>query len=61
MEEADGAFLELQPAAKRLKLSDERAAPMPVGVNLIETADGKSCTHEVAWPPGGACMQLARG
>ncbi len=23
-------------------------------VNLIEV-DGKSCTHEVAWPPGERC------
>ena len=41
------------PAAKRLRLDGpgSRAAPMPVGSNLIEV-DGKTCTHEVAWPPG---------
>lgn len=42
------------PSAKRLKaakLGDDRVAAMPVGNNLIEV-DGKSCTHEVCWPPG---------
>jgi hypothetical protein len=41
--------------AKRARLAPERVAPMPSGANLIEV-DGKSCTHEVAWPPG-ACLQ----
>ncbi len=27
-----------------------RVAALPVGGNLVE-CDGKSCTHEVAWPP----------
>jgi hypothetical protein len=40
-----------EPPAKRARLESERAAPMPSGANLIEV-DGKSCTHEVAWPPG---------
>lgn len=26
-------------------------AALPVGSNLVE-CNGKSCTHEVAWPPG---------
>jgi ATP-dependent RNA helicase DOB1 len=43
------------PAAKKVKtdarLGDDRVAAMPVGSNLIEV-DGKSCTHEVCWPPG---------
>lgn len=48
------------PAAKKAKaeaavgqqrLGDDRVAAMPVGSNLIEV-DGKSCTHEVCWPPG---------
>ncbi|PRW05917.1 superkiller viralicidic activity 2-like 2 isoform B [Chlorella sorokiniana] len=46
-----------QPPAKRAKLGGNGAAShselaAPQGhVNLIEV-DGKSCTHEVAWPPG---------
>lgn len=46
-----------QPPAKRAKLDGTVAASdidvaAPQGhVNLIEV-DGKSCTHEVAWPPG---------
>jgi hypothetical protein len=43
------------PAAKKVKtearLGDDRVAAMPVGSNLIEV-DGKSCTHELCWPPG---------
>jgi ATP-dependent RNA helicase DOB1 len=43
------------PAVKKYKseakLGDDRVAAMPVGSNLIEV-DGKSCTHEVCWPPG---------
>lgn len=46
------ASREAGPPAKRAKLGSERAVPMPSGANLIEV-DGKSCTHEVAWPPGG--------
>lgn len=41
----------VEPAAKRARLDDDRVAPMPSGVNIIEV-DGKTCTHEVAWPPG---------
>ena len=46
-----------QPPAKRAKLEGNGAVTgsgpaAPQGhVNLIEV-DGKSCTHEVAWPPG---------
>ena len=48
-----------EPPVKRFKLAAERAAPMPSGANLIEV-DGKSCTHEVAWPPGrGFCAAAA--
>eukprot|EP00878_Enallax_costatus_P032321 GHUV01035508.1.p2 GENE.GHUV01035508.1~~GHUV01035508.1.p2 ORF type:complete len:109 (-),score=39.44 GHUV01035508.1:177-503(-) len=39
------------PPAKLARLGDDRVAAMPVGSNYIET-DGKSCTHEVCWPPG---------
>ncbi|GAB4818279.1 hypothetical protein N2152v2_005325 [Parachlorella kessleri] len=41
----------LQPAAKRARINGNTVAPMPYGSNLIEV-DGKTCTHEVAWPPG---------
>lgn len=41
----------MAPPAKRVRLDHERALQIPSGTNLIET-DGKSCTHEVAWPPG---------
>ncbi|EFJ42378.1 hypothetical protein VOLCADRAFT_107315 [Volvox carteri f. nagariensis] len=39
------------PPAKAARLGGERVAQLPVGANLVEV-DGKSCTHEVAWPPG---------
>ncbi|KAG2452954.1 hypothetical protein HYH02_002291 [Chlamydomonas schloesseri] len=39
------------PAAKAPRLTEQRVAALPVGANLVEV-DGKSCTHEVAWPPG---------
>ena len=39
------------PAAKVARLGEDRVAAMPVGANYIEI-DGKSCTHEVCWPPG---------
>lgn len=44
------------PAAKKARadpgrLGDDRVAAMPVGQNYIEI-EGKSCTHEVCWPPG---------
>ena len=36
---------------KSSKLEDDRIAASPTGVNLIQAND-KTCTHEVAWPPG---------
>lgn len=36
---------------KLARIGDDRVAAMPVGSNYIEI-DGKSCTHEVCWPPG---------
>ena len=36
---------------KVAKLEEDRVAALPFGANLVEF-DGKSCTHEVAWPPG---------
>ncbi|GIL48638.1 hypothetical protein Vafri_5094 [Volvox africanus] len=45
------------PSAKAARLSDERVARLPVGANLVEV-DGKSCTHEVAWPPGQEGIRL---
>ncbi|GIM09817.1 hypothetical protein Vretimale_13555 [Volvox reticuliferus] len=47
----DGDGVTAPPAAKAARLSNERVARLPVGANLVEV-DGKSCTHEVAWPPG---------
>lgn len=38
------------PPAKVPRLADDRVAQVPVGANVVEV-DGKSCTHEVAWPP----------
>jgi ATP-dependent RNA helicase DOB1 len=29
----------------------DRVAQLPTGANMVEV-NGKSCTHEVAWPPG---------
>ncbi|GLC55868.1 hypothetical protein PLESTB_001037800 [Pleodorina starrii] len=48
----DGAATQ-PPAAKAPRLAGgaDRVARLPVGANLVEV-DGKSCTHEVAWPPG---------
>lgn len=48
-----GAALDaaVAPAAKAPRLTEQRVAALPVGANLVEV-DGKSCTHEVAWPPG---------
>lgn len=37
------------PAPKRIKLINR--SDTSVGINVIEI-DGKSCNHEVAWPPG---------
>ncbi len=39
------------PPAKFAKLEEDRVAQLPSGANVVEF-DGKSCTHEVAWPPG---------
>ncbi|KAF6249314.1 antiviral helicase [Scenedesmus sp. NREL 46B-D3] len=39
------------PPAKLARLGDDVVAAMPSGANYIE-ANGKSCTHEVLWPPG---------
>lgn len=49
-----------QPSGKAQR-TDNRVARLPAGANLVE-ADGKSCTHEVAWPPGmdGSSMPPAR-
>ncbi|GFR46723.1 hypothetical protein Agub_g8346 [Astrephomene gubernaculifera] len=50
--DADGDASGAPPPAKAPRLHDgERVARLPVGANLVEV-DGKSCTHEVAWPPG---------
>jgi hypothetical protein len=49
---ADDAGLEPPSiAAKQARLEDDEVAKATTGVNVIEI-DGKSCTHEVAWPPG---------
>ncbi len=40
-----------EPPSKVARLEDDRVAAPSTGVNLVEM-DGKSCTHEVAWPPG---------
>jgi hypothetical protein len=40
---------ENNPAPKRIKLANR--SDTSLGVNVIEI-DGKSCNHEVAWPPG---------
>ncbi|KAL3145466.1 hypothetical protein ABBQ32_003293 [Trebouxia sp. C0010 RCD-2024] len=37
--------------SKHSKLEDDRIAAPSVGANLIQV-NGKTCTHEVAWPPG---------
>ena len=36
---------------KHAKLEDDRVAAPSGGANLIQV-NGKTCTHEVAWPPG---------
>lgn len=36
---------------KHAKLEDDRVAAPSAGANLIQV-NGKTCTHEVAWPPG---------
>ncbi|GAX80204.1 hypothetical protein CEUSTIGMA_g7642.t1 [Chlamydomonas eustigma] len=45
-----GLDIQKEIPAKSRRLADDRVASLPVGANLIE-CDGKSCTHEVAWPP----------
>lgn len=40
-----------QHRTKHAKLEDDAVARPSVGANLI-TVNGKTCTHEVAWPPG---------
>ena len=42
---------------KHAKLEDDRVAAPSVGANLIQL-NGKTCTHEVAWPPGEEGSQL---
>lgn len=37
--------------SKHAKLEDDRTAAPSAGANLIQV-NGKTCTHEVAWPPG---------
>ncbi|DBA84763.1 hypothetical protein WJX77_001199 [Trebouxia sp. C0004] len=44
-------------ASKHAKLEDDRIASPQVGANLIQV-NGKTCTHEVAWPPGVEGSQL---
>jgi ATP-dependent RNA helicase DOB1 len=39
------------PPTKLARLGDDVVAAMPSGTNYIEV-NGKSCTHEVLWPPG---------
>ena len=36
--------------SKRPRLEDDRLAQQQGGSNIIEV-EGKSCSHEVAWPP----------
>ena len=47
-------------ASKHAKLEDDRIASPQVGANLIQV-NGKTCTHEVAWPPGVEGSQLPPG
>jgi len=47
-------------ASKYAKLEDDRIASPQVGANLIQV-NGKTCTHEVAWPPGVEGSQLPPG
>jgi superfamily II RNA helicase len=46
-----GAEAEADRSVKLARLGDDRLARLPAGGNLVEF-EGKSCTHEVAWPPG---------
>ncbi len=47
-------------SCKHAKLEDDRIASPQVGANLIQV-NGKTCTHEVAWPPGVDGNQLPPG
>lgn len=40
-----------QRIAKHAKLEDDVVAKPSAGANVIQV-NGKTCTHEVAWPPG---------
>ena len=42
--------VEVGRRSKHAKLEDDRVAAASAGANLIQ-ANGKTCTHEVAWPP----------
>ena len=42
---------DVERPSKHAKLEDDRVAAPAVGANLIQV-NGKTCTHEVAWPPG---------
>ena len=50
----------VERASKYAKLEDDRIASPQVGANLIQV-NGKTCTHEVAWPPGVEGSQLPPG
>ena len=47
----------VETTSKHAKLEDDRIAAPAVGANLIQV-NGKTCTHEVAWPPGQQGSQL---
>jgi hypothetical protein len=49
--DADTQFESTEPPSKRLRSSSEHAGHLIALKNVIEV-DGKSCSHEVAWPPG---------
>lgn len=50
----------VERASKYAKLEDDRIASPQVGANLVQV-NGKTCTHEVAWPPGVEGSQLPPG
>ena len=47
-------------SSKHAKLEDDRVAAPSGGANLIQV-NGKTCTHEVAWPPGEQGSSLPPG
>jgi hypothetical protein len=49
--DANTEFESTEPPSKRLRSSSEHAGHLIALKNVIEV-DGKSCSHEVAWPPG---------